>query len=122
MKKLSRKEETACENATYEIDVRKGFQLAGFYFSVEAEHSNCKGLARNNNLGTCDSGTKEIKIETGYGPTQTSETFIHEILEAITWHYLRDKLRHEDLVRMSLGLHQVMESLGVRFVIRERKE
>ena len=65
MKKLSRKEETACENATYEIDVRKGFQLAGFYFSVEAEHSNCKGLARNNNLGTCDSGTKEIKIEPG---------------------------------------------------------
>jgi hypothetical protein len=57
----------------------------------------------------------EILIENQINDVQISKTFIHEIIEAVNRIYCDDNIEHPTIQRLSYGLHQVMESLGVRF-------
>ena len=112
-----------------EIEVAS-IQVGGFRYSVEAGSDAARDCRRETRYGSCDNVELVIRIDSKWGECRTSETIIHEMLEAVVYIYLNGELKHKDLSLIANGLHQVMESLGVRFTAKlleteveaERKE
>ena len=103
-----------------EIDVSKGIDVAGFHYSVDGSklaHEDCVG---DQKFGTCSTSYQIIKIdnESGFSAERISETFVHEMIEAVKQHYDRS-LSHETLEKISEGIHQALKSLGIVFVINK---
>jgi len=97
------------------IDISKGIEIGGFHFDVNMSDEAHKSLRGNNLSGECDHTLKIIKIDNDMAGVQISETFIHEVIEEINHIFCSDSLNHEQINQLGYGLHQVMESLGVRF-------
>ena len=98
---------------SYFVDVTKtGIAVAGFRYSVTFEGS--QELQNDEFDGKCLNSKAHIVIKDGLSEAETSETIIHEILEAIKCQW-NVKLEHDDLVRISRGLHQVLTDLGIVF-------
>jgi hypothetical protein len=97
------------------IDVTKGIKVGGFTYAVKLDEDAYHLLIGENNYGHCDNRNKIIRINNKDTEIEISETFLHEMMEAINKVYLVGELDHVKLSQISLGIHQVMESLGVRF-------
>ena len=102
-----------------EVDVSKGIKVGGFTYTVDASKEAYKHLNCANDYGHCDSRNKIIRINKMDTEIEKSETFIHEMMEAIKKIYLTEDLDHWTLSHISVGIHQVMEGLGVRFVVKD---
>ena len=97
------------------VDISKGIQCGGFHFDVVADQPSHRSLRANNNNGECDCNNKLISLDCDMDAAQFSKTFIHEVIEAVNNVYCNDELEHPKIQQLSYGIHQVMESLGVRF-------
>ncbi|NLD46703.1 MAG: hypothetical protein GX660_05820 [Clostridiaceae bacterium] len=58
--------------------------------------------------GCCRPKTSQIDIDPGYNITGQEETFVHEMLEAITAQY-DITIEHKDLSNLATVLHQVIK-------------
>lgn len=86
-------------------------KIGGFAVSVEFEEN----LANDrNNIGEYHPRAQTIKIDKMCSKQQREETFIHEILEAITSIY-RIELDHKDLSILATVLHQVVKDNSFLF-------
>ncbi len=101
------------------VDITKGIEIGGFLYDVDISHAAHHALLAAGHAGSCDCRNQTIAIDVTESPAQVSETFIHEIIEAVDHVYCNDKLEHEKICQLSYGLHQVMESLGVRFGVTD---
>jgi hypothetical protein len=97
------------------VDITEGISIGGFWYEVDTSKEAHHIVMGNSNNGECDCFTHVIRLRNDMDEPQTSETFIHEIIEAVNHVYCNDKLEHEKISQLSYGIHQVMESLGVRF-------
>lgn len=97
------------------IDISKGIKIGGFDYAIDMSQSAHKSLQANNDNGQCDCHNCVITLDSDCSPEQISKVFIHEIIEAVNHVYCNDKIEHEKIQQLSFGIHQVMESLGVRF-------
>ena len=97
------------------VDVTKGIHVGGFIYEVKMDDEAYKHLNCANDYGHCDSRNKIIRINKMDSDIEKSETFIHEMMEAIKKIYLTEDLDHATLSHIGVGIHQVMEGLGVRF-------
>lgn len=97
------------------IDISKGIQVGGFHFTVDLSEKAHRDLRADDDFGQCDFQNHSISVDWDNSPEQISKTFLHEVIEAVNHIYCDDKVEHEKLQELSYGLHQVCESLGVRF-------
>jgi hypothetical protein len=98
------------------IDISGGISVGGFHYDVDMSEVAHKNLHADSDNGQCDCFNHVISIDPDMPPVLISKTFIHEIIEAVDQVYCDSKLDHEKIQQLSYGLHQVFESLGVRFV------
>ncbi len=99
----------------HRIDVSKGIQVGGYPYRIDLSKEAKRMLLANNNMGECDSLNRKISLMYDADEISISETFLHECIEAINHVYCNHNLDHERICQLSFGLHQVFESLGVRF-------
>ncbi len=97
------------------VDVTKGIKVGGLDYRVDLSEAAGKHCNSENRLGTCTFTEQLIRVDASWGEQRTSGTFLHEVVEAVNEEYCEHKIDHEVISRLANGLHQVMESLGVRF-------
>lgn len=97
------------------IDITRGIEVGGFHFDVDMSDEAHKMLRGNNLSGECDHTQKIIRIDNDMAAVSISETFLHEVVEEINHIYCANSLNHGQIDQLGYGLHQVLESLGVRF-------
>ena len=97
------------------IDIQNGIQCGGYKFTIKMDGDTHRLLRSNNNNGECDCNNLTISLDNDMESNMFSKTFIHEIIEAVNYIYCDNKVEHEKIQQLSFGIHQVMESLGVRF-------
>lgn len=100
------------------IDITSGIQVGGLHFSVVVDDKAHRRLIADNDAGQCDMRNLTIELDKDALPELMSKTFIHEVVEAVCWVYCNDKIEHEKITQLSFGIHQAMESLGVRFGVK----
>ena len=98
-----------------QINITEGINVGGFHYKVDMSEEAHRMLLSEANYGHCDGRNKIIRIDKGESEAENSETFIHEMLEAVNKTYCTSKLDHDLLSQISCGIHQVMEGLKVRF-------
>ena len=103
------------------VDVSGGIEVGGFLWDVDGSRKAGLQVARNSNLAECKMDEGKISIDTNWPPVRVSESFLHEVIHAVSNIYLHSSLKERDVSVLSYGLHQVMESLGVRFVFKTQK-
>jgi len=99
-----------------EVSVSGGIKVGGFDYQVDMSEAAHRDLLADNDSGQCDFRNKVISVDCAESPQQVSKVFIHEIIEAVNHVYCNDKIEHEKIQQLSFGIHQVIESLGLRFV------
>jgi hypothetical protein len=97
------------------VDIAQGIKVGGFDYSVDMSEQAHRDLVADHDAGQCDCRNHRIQIDKDEDEQQISKTFIHEVIEAVNHVYCNDKLEHEKIQELSFGIHQVMESLGIRF-------
>ena len=97
------------------IDISQGIDVGGFHYAVDMSNEAHHLVVANENFGQCDFHRHKISIDNDLTDTHISKTFIHEAIEAVNHVYCDHKIDHQYIQQLSFGLHQVMESLGVRF-------
>ena len=80
-------------------------KISGYIVKVEFENNL---VTDRRNLGEYHPRIQTIKIDKDNSKQQTEETFLHELLEAITFIYDID-IEHKDLSNMATVLHQVIK-------------
>lgn len=66
-------------------------------------------MVERGNVGEYNPREQVISIDNATTTQQRQETFIHEVLEAITSIYSIDFFDHKDLANLSVVLHQVIK-------------
>ena len=100
------------------VDISKGIKVGGFDFTIDASDIAHKSLRSDNDNGQCNCNTHVISLDNDMDETQTSKTFIHVVIEAVNYIYCDSKIEHEKIQQLSFGIHQVMESLDIRFGVK----
>ena len=102
------------------IDISDGIEVGGFIFTVDTSEKAHRSLLADNDAGQCDCRNKIIMLDCNEDGCQVSKTFIHEIIEAVNHVYCSNVVEHKVIQQLSFGIHQAMESLGVRFIANVR--
>ena len=97
------------------IDISKGVDVGGFHYIVDVGETAQKELHAESCNGQCNTETSRITLNRYADAEHLSKTFIHELLEAVNHIYCHDNLEHNQITSLGYGIHQAMESLGVRF-------
>ncbi|KKN11511.1 hypothetical protein LCGC14_1025790 [marine sediment metagenome] len=61
-------------------------------------------------------GGRRIILDSHQNDSQFSGTFLHELLEYISAIHTGQRISHRTIVTFAVGLHQVFEGMGLRFV------
>ena len=80
-------------------------KIGAFEWEVE---KNENLIHERDERGCCRPKRLQIEIDPGCKEVAQEETFIHELLEAITWQY-DIEIEHKDLWNLSVVLHQVIK-------------
>jgi len=83
-----------------------GYDYKVIQTNVATQH-NCRGQ--------CSHVALEITIEHSLLPNIKDEVFWHEVIHAIDKSYCDQELSEVQVAGLASGLHQVMNSLGVKF-------
>ena len=97
-----------------EIKLPKKIKVGGLTYRVKIVKD--QSLKADHLWGKTISLTQEMLLEVEAPPERFSEAFIHELIHTVDAIYLGDRLKEEDIIPLANGLHQALESMGVRFV------
>ncbi len=97
------------------VDITKGIDVGGFHYIVDMSERAHRALLGDNDIGQCDCRNHIISVDNAESEQQISKTFIHEVIEVVNYVYCDNKVEHEKIQQLSFGIHQVCESLGLRF-------
>ncbi len=61
-------------------------------------------------------GQRRIILDSQQGDSHFSASFIHELLEYISGVHTGQDIDHRTIVTFAVGLHQIFEGMGLRFV------
>jgi len=103
------------------VSVGKGFKVGGFDFAVDTSPQAHRMVTANNNFGECDLRNHTISLSSDIDETLLSKTFIHEVIEAVNNIYCDNGIPHDKIQQLSFGLHQALESLDVRFGVKNEE-
>ena len=100
-----------------DISVKNGFQCGGFKYRVLFDEDTREEMASRGTYGNSSHSRGNVRIDPSIGVDHISNTFTHEILHVSDNIYLNGVLTEDQVVALANGLHQILESLGVRFVL-----
>ncbi len=103
----------------YEIEIPESIKVGGCDYTIYIDTPTDRELELDSHIGQHSDLLKRIRIRSSLLPQQFSEVFFHEVLHAVSCVYCAD-LEERQVVGMSNGIHQVLEQLGVRFVMKDR--
>ncbi len=105
----------------HEIQIPKTIQVGGFNYDIDTGGHYNEELSRHGHWAEHSAIARNIRLDTTMKPQQASKTFIHEVLHAINMIYSNESLAEEEVQNISQGVFQVMEQLGIRFVLPKGK-
>jgi hypothetical protein len=97
------------------VDISKGIKVGGFDYTVDTGDRAFRMVDADGDYGQCDNQNHIISLNTKVDVPLLSKVFLHEVIEAVNYIYCDNKIEHEKIQQLSFGLHQVCESLGLRF-------
>ena len=96
------------------IEIPNQIRIAGFEYTILINPENDKELDAENIYGKVSSELGNIALLSRCDASQMSYNFTHEILHAISHHFIAE-LTENQVKALASGLHQVLEQLGLRF-------
>lgn len=105
-----------------EIPVLGGIKIAGFDYIVVSDLESDQELLAKDVWADHYPWGRRIRVLSMQTPQEWSNSFIHEVFEAIKCLYLIGELDHNALISQTNGWHQVLEGLGIRFVPQRSPE
>ena len=101
-----------------ELPIPGSIKVGGLDYAIECTEDVGKELRANGNWGEHNGWLQRIRIRKELCAQAQSQVFLHEIIHAISEVYLNGKLNEDDTIDpLSHGLTQVLEELGVRFIL-----
>ena len=100
------------------VKIPKRLKIGGFDYRVRVDKRTSSELEADVKWGSHRPTTREILVGTVSPSQQISATFIHECLHAVDSVYMNASLSESQNNSLSSGLHQILEQLGVRFVVK----
>jgi hypothetical protein len=104
-----------------EIVIPKKIRVGGLNYNIEVNDATAKEMESSSLYGQCSGTLQRIRLWSRATPQKVSGTFIHEVLHAIDDVYDNSEITEKQNTVLANGLLQIMEQLGIRFVIRESK-
>lgn len=98
-----------------EIQIPETIKIGGLDYRMRFDVEAQKELKYSSNWGCTTHSKQEIAFDIDALPQKLSETFIHEILH-LAERNAKEDLDEKIVGRLSNGLHQIFEQLGIRFV------
>lgn len=103
----------------HRVKVLKKIKIGGFDYTIKLSDRINKELDSSGIWGRHFGPLREIQLASdgNMSAQQFSQTFLHELIHAISSVYCESKeLAEADVAAVSNGLYQALEQLGVRFV------
>ncbi len=100
-----------------EIKIPQVVKVGGLDYAVKADAATDIQLRADSCWGQRNTWLQIIRLRQDLQPQGLSQTFIHEVIEAVSSVYLNESLKDETIEPLSQGLTQVFEQLSVRFVL-----
>lgn len=102
----------------HKIKIPETQKVGGFDILIDTSAEAHQALIAQHRWGDWSLYGKRIRlqVDTEVGGQELSSTFIHEITEAVNTIYCNSRLSEDDITGISNGWHQVLESLGIRFI------
>lgn len=105
----------------HEVDVSEGIECGGFHYTLDSSPAAARDVLLKNRFADSWLNDCKIRIDTQWSSERISESLIHEISHVVNNIYMNDQLTEKQITVFAHGLHQVMESLGVRFVVKKEE-
>ena len=103
----------------YKIPIPKMLKIGGYNYSIECDDEADKNLRVDGWTGDYSFTLQRIRVSKYAGKQETANAFIHEVLHAICRIYAANKVEENLIEGIGNGLHQVLEELGITFIIEE---
>ena len=106
--------------AKYDIPVSQ-INIAGHTKAIRTGKAIEDRLQEGEYYGRCYHAKDELLVDSSLNKSHFSNTFIHEVMEAVNMEYCASKIKHREITCLSNGLHQALKSLGIQFIPRGGK-
>jgi hypothetical protein len=97
------------------VKIPKKIKIGGYDYKIVSNNTMDIDLTSNGWVGSQSLMQQKIQLLSSLSGQSLTETFIHELLHAISITYDSNKLAEEDIGQLSMGMLQVLEQLGIRF-------
>ena len=104
-----------------DIDISQGVEVGPFHYQIEVGEEADKELRGRERYGEICYQNQKIRVSDKWGRERLSETFLHEVIEAVNNEYCNAELKHKEIVCLGNGLAQAMKSLGINFVFKREE-
>ena len=101
----------------YEIKIPRKIKVGGIDYKIVTGKDVELDLSGTNLAGQACHTSQLIQLSLNTTPQHLHDTILHEVLHAINTVYNHNNLTEDDVTQIAHGLHQVLESMGVRFVL-----
>jgi len=98
----------------HQVDISNGFEIGGYHIGVKMNDEARKRCQARDVYGSCSLMLEEMLLDASQTSNKLSNTFIHETVHLVSDLFALG-LEEEAVIALGNGMHQVMESLGVRF-------
>ena len=105
-----------------EVPVPSTIGIAGYDYWIVSNLETDQELYSKNVWADHCPWERRIRILSTLQGQEWSNSFIHEMMEAVANLYLAADMDHDKLSVITNGLHQVFENVGVRFVPRKESQ
>jgi hypothetical protein len=95
----------------------KQLNILGYLYTLD---SSKKLSDMGGNVGFCSFDLKELVVANDVESDVRESTLLHEVIEALNYH-LELKLKHNQIMALEVGLHQVLKDAGVDLSVLEKE-
>ena len=99
------------------VKIPKKVQVGGHTYKVKVGGKVNVELRASNWRGSHSAIEREIEIADDYPEQDISSTFIHECLHSVNVIYCNGELGEGQVEGIGNGIHQILEGIGIRFVV-----
>ena len=104
-----------------EVEIPKTIKVGGYDYTIQVTPDVDIDLESRGHFGEHSTARRCLRIRSQCLPQEISDTFLHETIHAVDSVYSYAKLSDEQVEALSHGLLQVLEQLGIRFILKIEK-
>jgi hypothetical protein len=103
-----------------DIEIKPTLEIGGVEHRVLHGAEVDTYLAGHNLMGEWQKGQATVKLRSDLAPSQTTETFLHEVFHGINEAYCGGNLTEDEVNGMAQGAAQLLCQYGIQFVLPKR--